>query len=62
MADDIDAIQESERIHDELIHKTRYNIPTGTEGICEDCGENSPRLINRRCARCRDSDRPRRNY
>jgi RNA polymerase-binding transcription factor DksA len=29
-------------------------IPEGEPGECEDCGEESPRLVERLCARCRD--------
>lgn len=34
-----------------------YTIPKGSAGECEYCGEQSPRLINSACARCRDQYR-----
>jgi len=58
MADDIDLITERDLGIDALIHSQRYNIPAGTPGECDECGEHSPRLIGGRCAPCRDG-RPR---
>ncbi len=57
MADDADLIAERELRTDVAIHSLRYNIPKGRAGACEDCGEDSPRLIGGRCARCRDDRR-----
>lgn len=31
-----------------------FVLPAGTPGECIDCGYDSPRLIEERCARCRD--------
>lgn len=44
-------------IDDELARRvaaTRSDIPPGIAGVCDLCGENSPRLIGCACARCRD--------
>ena len=32
----------------------RYTLPEGTAGVCNRCGEDSPRLIKGVCAPCRD--------
>lgn len=31
-----------------------YTLPKGESGTCEHCGEHSPRLVDGRCAPCRD--------
>lgn len=33
----------------------QFVLPTGAPGECWDCGESSPRLVQGRCAPCRDS-------
>lgn len=34
------------------------DIPAGAPGECDDCGEHMPRLVEGRCAFCRDGRRP----
>lgn len=34
-----------------------FVLPTGTPGECVDCGYDSPRIVDGRCAKCRDSVR-----
>lgn len=34
--------------------RKKAELDPGTPGECELCGEDSPRLINGACARCRD--------
>lgn len=36
------------------LQKKAASIPKGEPGECEKCGEDSPRLVNGVCARCRD--------
>jgi hypothetical protein len=36
------------------LHRTAVSIPAGYPGECERCGEESPRLVDGVCARCRD--------
>lgn len=36
---------------------SRHPIPAGTPGDCRVCGEAMPRLVNGRCAPCRDGRR-----
>lgn len=57
MADEVDITQQRAEHADIAIHSFRYDIPSGEEGICDDCGEYSPRLIAGRCAFCRDGRR-----
>jgi len=52
--DDADLATQCDLLADELIHRRRYDIPKGVAGICKDCDEQSPRLIDGCCARCRD--------
>lgn len=55
MADDADrADARIEAAIDEGIKRACVPIPAGAPGICEDCGEDSPRLVEDHCARCRD--------
>lgn len=39
------------------IAAARVPIPAGEPGECTECGEDMPRLVNGRCARCRDGRR-----
>jgi RNA polymerase-binding transcription factor DksA len=36
------------------IHSKVTKIPAGVPGECDKCGEDSPRLVEGNCARCRD--------
>jgi len=38
----------------EAARKAAANIPTGTDGDCDLCGEHSMRLVQGACAPCRD--------
>lgn len=38
----------------ESIRAARQPVPAGEPGICENCDEQSPRLVGGRCAPCRD--------
>lgn len=55
MSDEIDRANDIalQRL-DDAIAEARHDIPPGVPGICEECEEPSPRLINGVCARCRD--------
>lgn len=58
MADAIDDAQALTEAHTERsIAAARQPIPVGAPGICVDCGEDMPRLVNGRCAPCRDGRR-----
>jgi RNA polymerase-binding transcription factor DksA len=37
-----------------MVRRAAAAIPEGEPGECEDCGEESPRLVERLCARCRE--------
>lgn len=37
-----------------LAHKAAAEIPEGVPGECYECGEHSKRLVDGRCAPCRD--------
>lgn len=55
MADDADrAFEYMEAELEAAIRAARGDIPPGEPGECDLCGEESPRLINGVCARCRD--------
>lgn len=58
MADDIDQANEQMLATNEsLVLEARRRaqaIPTGAPGECENCGEDSLRLVGGLCARCRD--------
>ncbi|KQN27385.1 hypothetical protein ASF00_13820 [Sphingomonas sp. Leaf34] len=41
------------------IRAARVPIPTGVPGECRECGDDSPRLVMGRCARCRE---PKKGY
>lgn len=59
MADEVDLTEEAMRIHTDAriaeVRKAASSIPPGEPGDCGGCGEYSPRLVNKRCARCRDA-------
>lgn len=61
MADDIDLVQEhvlaAEEVNLLTARRLAAEIPVGKPGECSDCGEDSPRLVADRCARCRDAGR-----
>lgn len=46
-----------------MVRRAAAAIPEGEPGECADCGEESPRLVERLCARCREriADARRRN-
>lgn len=55
MTDEIDRAQQREQEdRDRAIAKAAHDIPTGTPGDCDTCGEHSMRLILGVCAPCRD--------
>lgn len=37
-----------------MVRRAAAAIPAGEPGECEECGEESPRLVERLCARCRE--------
>ncbi len=39
---------------DRSIAAARVVVPVGEPGECDECGEDSPRLVDGRCAPCRD--------
>lgn len=58
MADDVDLATELAREHlERSIRAARAPIPAGVPGECDDCGEDSPRLVGGRRAPCRDRRR-----
>lgn len=53
--DEIDLAQEREEIATrDAIRRHSKEIPPGTPGECDLCGEWTGRLVNGTCARCRD--------
>lgn len=55
MADIGDDAQRLEQEHlARSIAAARQPVPIGAPGECDNCGEDSPRLVNGHCARCRD--------
>lgn len=55
MVDIVDAAQEIENEHlARAIQAARVPVPVGAPGECDNCGEDMPRLVNGRCAPCRD--------
>ncbi len=55
MPDEFDLAQEREEIaRNAAIRNNAKDIPPGTPGECDLCGEWSGRLINGACAPCRD--------
>lgn len=62
MADEVDRATEIADAH--LAHSitaARAAVPVGVPGECNDCGDDSPRLVHGRCARCRDGRNRRRS-
>ncbi|CAN5572967.1 hypothetical protein BH10PSE14_BH10PSE14_06250 [soil metagenome] len=58
MADDADLATELASAHlERSISAARAPIPVGAPGICDDCGDEMPRLVDGRCAPCRDGRR-----
>lgn len=58
MADEIDRAQASEIEHlERSIRAARQPVPAGHPGECDNCGEDMPRLVDGRCAPCRDGRR-----
>ena len=39
------------------IQVARAPVPAGVPGVCDQCGDDSPRLVGGRCAPCRDGRR-----
>lgn len=37
-----------------MVRRAAAAMPAGEPGECEECGEESPRLVERLCARCRE--------
>ena len=55
LADDVDISNDIQAEFLALgIAAARQPIAKGEPGECWDCGTDSPRLVNRVCARCRD--------
>ena len=58
MTDIIDVANEYAAIETEsslaAVRRAAAAIPAGEPGECEECGEESPRLVERLCARCRE--------
>lgn len=57
MADEIDQANERAEIETDrniaTIRAAAADIPEGYEGTCDECGLESKRLVNDRCAPCR---------
>lgn len=61
MADDADRAAAQVELHTaRAIEAARRPIPAGEPGICNQCGEDMPRLLYGRCAPCRDGRNKRR--
>ncbi|WP_084581744.1 conjugal transfer protein TraR [Sphingomonas azotifigens] len=59
MADQIDQANDLNEQHlERSLRAARQPIAVGVPGECDNCGDDSPRLVGGRCARCRDG-RPR---
>lgn len=56
-----DLIDDANRIAEEHLERSlraaRVPFDPGEPGECENCGEDMPRLVNGRCAPCRDGRR-----
>lgn len=58
MADQIDDANEISEEHlKRSIDAARQPIPAGEPGVCDECGDDMPRLVNGRCGYCRDGRR-----
>lgn len=53
--DDAQVLQDAYLAHS--IAAARRPIPLGAPGVCDECGDDMPRLVNGRCAPCRDGRR-----
>lgn len=62
MADAADMAQaQGEQMLEVALRAARVAVPAGVPGECEECGDETPRLIGGRCAPCREPVRvPRR--
>lgn len=62
MADEIDYANDQEQrgqaYREAAVRAAAAAIPAGEPGECHECGEESPRLVNGRCAPCRDGRNP----
>lgn len=55
MADAVDqAAVLTEQHFERSLRAARVPVPIGVAGECDDCGEDWPRLVDGRCAPCRD--------
>lgn len=55
MADEADrAADMTDAYLSRAIAAARQPVPRGQPGICDDCGEDWPRLVGGACAPCRD--------
>jgi hypothetical protein len=55
MADEVDLATEiADAQLARSIAAARVAVPVGVPGECDDCGDDSPRLVHGRCAPCRD--------
>lgn len=58
MADDADLTNDREALilnaNIQCVLKDAAKMPKGEPGECRYCGEESPRLVGKTCARCRD--------
>lgn len=61
MPDVVDMAQQIEHEHRmRAIRAARAPVPAGEPGDCHDCGDESPRLVDRLCAPCREPRVPKR--
>ena len=55
MPDDVDRCMDREQhLLDRRIALAARPVPVGVPGVCEECGEDMPRLVGGRCGYCRD--------
>jgi hypothetical protein len=61
VADQVDLAQHyADTMLAEAIRVARQPVPAGEPGICENCGDETPRLVTGRCAPCREPKVPKR--
>lgn len=61
MADIVDRAFEIEQEHlSRSIAAARVPVPEGAPGICDECREDMPRLVDGLCAPCREPSAPKR--
>lgn len=61
MADQVDLAQHyADTMLAEAIRVARQPVPEGEPGTCEECGDESGRLVEGRCAPCREPCAPKR--